>query len=399
MAVDYGEDFLQRIVGVHWRKRQPAGIVVQQGLLAVYDNDNGSIARGSLHAIALDSGQTFSGVNMGASGMGYTVLTGGLVCFGQPKDGEPCFMACPSFDPAGGGHEAAIMRGTKSDIIGTEDDHSVEIKWETVTSGPVIALTFAGEAFFAVFADASGGPTMIATSFDGVHFSSSQAFPDDPDKYPIGGAVAGLVDENKTSRYVSCGSIDLESPDDPYYGLHTNLAWATSSGGSDWGYDFNGSLLDNPGSVLGQTASLHQHSTVAGGNGVFVAAASDKKVILNIDLPYITHTAAAASSSSGSGWSTTILPGSVPASKSTYSFSACVTFVQTGLDPKTNQPVGYFLCGCYGYTDDVVTFAPKGGVWKSVDGQGWGQIVDNQLFNWTLSAVAKDLKATKIAHV
>jgi hypothetical protein len=141
---------------------------------------------------------------------------------------------------------------------------------------------------------------------------------------------------------------------------------------------------------------------VAGGNGVFVAAASDKKIFLNNDnpdLPYITHTAAAATSKSGSGWETTILPGSVPASKSTYSYSTCVTFVQTGLDPITQQPTGYFLCGCFGYTDDLVTFAPQGGVWKSTNGQGWSQIVDNRLFNWTLSSIAKDLSTTKMVRL
>jgi hypothetical protein len=408
-VVDYGEDFLQRIVNVHWRKPVvPGGLVVQQGLLATFDNEEGHHAPGSLKARALDSGQEFPDTNMGASGLGYTVLTRGLVCFGTPRDGEPCFLACPDyFLDTGGQAEVAVLRGIKSGLIGNETDHSIEIAWQAVASGPVVALTFAAGAFFVVYQNTSdGGPTSIATSFDGRNFSAAEAYPYDIKLNQTGGAVAGLVvNQTDPSRprttYVSCGSLDADvDPDNPYFGIQTNLAWATSSTGLGWGYDGNMDVVGDPGSFVGQTGGTNVASAVAAGNGLFVAAATHKTVVLNdAGLPYVTHQGAVATSTSGSGWSTTALPGAVTATKNTYSSTSCVVFVQTDVDLKTGQPTGYFLCGGHGYDGNISDFSPFGGVWRSVDGHGWSHIIPNRIYNVTLSAIAKDLGSTKIARV
>jgi hypothetical protein len=403
--VDYGEDFLQRIVAVHWpRARRPSGLFLpQQGLIAYFDNDNGGHG-GEVYAVALDSGQKFSGINMGASGMGYTVLTGGLVCFGQPLGGDPCFMACPDYQPDNGGAEVEILRGTRSNLASNVDDPSLEIQWQSVTHGPVLALTFAAGGFFAVYQSQDGGPTSIASSFDGKNFSVESAYPYNPDLNQHGGAVAGLRDRGGRAVYVSCGSLDVEEvePGNPYYGLKLNLAWATSSSGTGWSYAANESQLSNPGSFVGSTGGTNLASAVAAGNGIFVAAATDKKVIMSDadpPLPYVTHTGAVATSGSGSGWSTIILPGAVPAGQNSYSSASCVTFVQTALDPKTGLSAGYFLCGGAGYDGNTVDFSPASGVWRSADGSGWSQVISNRIYPVTLSTIARDLSKTKIIRL
>ena len=399
MAVDYGEDMFQRIVAVHWPKRRlPTEAVVQQGLMAVYENDMGGIDRATLRAVALDSGQTFEGVLTGASGMGYTVLTKGLVCFGKPINGEPCFLACPDY--YGGGVNASIMRGVKSGLIGTMDDPSIEIGWGEVTSGNVVALSFAAGAFFVVYQSNDGGPTSIATSYDGISFSTNQAYPYDPGPGQVGGSVAGLMDSVGNTRFVSCGSLESDIDNSsPYYGIQLNLAWSTSSSGLNWSYGANTNWIADPGSFVGSTGGTNVASAVAAGNGIFVAAATSKDVVINdAGLPYVTHNGAVATSSSGSSWNTIRMPGAVPATKDSYSSSSCVTFVQINQDKK-GLPIGYFLCGGYGYDGNKTDFSPNGGVWRSPDGSSWSQILQHRKYTTNLSAIAKDLSKTKIINL
>lgn len=385
----HGEDFFDRIVNVHWPEEGglAALFIPMQGLLASY---TGAVLSGELIAQALDSGQTFSDTNMGATGMGYTVLTRGVICFGKPRNGDPCFLACPD---CSNGAFASVLRGTLSDIKGNLDDFSVELKWESVSEGKVIAVSFAAGAFFIVYQDPTvHDPVTVEASYDGLNFSTTQAISANEQLNPVGGSVAGL--ENS---YVLGASVDVGTPEDPYYGIHGNLAWAISSDGVGWNFDYNSSLLGNPGALIGQFFSIASASNIAAGNGVFVAASTDKKsIISDSELPYITHTAAASMSTNGTDWSTNILPGAIAAGGNSYSFSTCVVFVPTEFDVKTGESIGYFLCGGYG-NDEGTT---KGGVWVSTTGSGWSQVLQNvETFNWTLSIIAKDLSQTKIVRV
>src|SRR5580765_8265493 len=145
------------------RRVEPSAF--EQALVGVFSNIP-YFAGATVKAIALDSKRTFDDVAAGASGLGFTVMTRGLICFGEPRDGEPCFMAVPGYkhDPNGGAQ--AIKRGTlRAD--GT-------LQWSDIGGGiDLCALTFAGGAFHAVYCAKSGyGPTRIDTSFDGKTWNS-----------------------------------------------------------------------------------------------------------------------------------------------------------------------------------------------------------------------------------
>ena len=140
--------------------------VKQQGLLGIFpelppyqpptdgeEGEEGETPPAKVKAIALDSGRVFNGVAAGASGLGYTVLTKGLVVFGSPRDGAGCFMAAPTYNYSTRQAAVKIRRGA------IEKD---ELRWNDVaigseTGAELIALRFAGGAFHAVFC--GSGPT------------------------------------------------------------------------------------------------------------------------------------------------------------------------------------------------------------------------------------------------
>src|SRR5262245_9475292 len=80
----YQSGLLSRIKAINF----PSKVVAEQGLLQI-----GSTA------VALDTGESFGGMSTGATGTliatkPFTVLTSGIVVYGQPQHGKPCFMAC-----------------------------------------------------------------------------------------------------------------------------------------------------------------------------------------------------------------------------------------------------------------------------------------------------------------
>jgi hypothetical protein len=224
----YSQDALTRIYNVKW------GTVLEQGLVADYPMVSGGPALGPPTAYALDTGERFSGVNMGASGLGYTVLTAGLVCFGAPRDGDACFMAYPDYNIITNMSQDAIIKRGKLKGDGTV------LEWKTAGGGRgLVALTFAGEAFHAVYCDEDTGATRIETSFDGVNWLSKPAFPAQ-DKFDCGGAVAfngDVLNEDGSVKtrgsYAAAGTLEVATPEDadPAYSLSTisSLMWCTAA--------------------------------------------------------------------------------------------------------------------------------------------------------------------------
>jgi hypothetical protein len=385
-------DFLQRIINVHWGTE-----IDQQGLLSArvgIGNPPAIGVAGPPIASALDSGDTFENVSSGASGLGYTVLTKGLVCFGQPRDADACFILSSGlYDP--GTLSTTLKKGTLG-----EDGKLV---WQTVASKAVnlAALTFAGNAFFAVYANNFDYTTIIETSFDGITWTSVHSFTPSSDKTPMaGGAVAAI--ENKDNppsgtqpfQYVSVGVVTQK--DDSYRGPTTNLAYATSRTRDDWNFGFNPGMTANPGSFTSVfTTGSNQASTVAGGNGKFIAAATLKTTFMEdvggTPVPVVVGAAAVANSTTGRDWTTMALPGAFPGNQDTNSNSTAVTFVRTKDDD------GYFLCAALGFARGDAN--PTSWLWKSSTGDDWTLIRSDRNFYWTLSVIAKDLSATTIVVI
>ena len=365
--------------------------VKQQGLLGVfpesppYQETGGEGGTAKVKAIALDSGRVFDGVAAGASGLGYTVLTKGLICFGTPRDGAGCFMAAPTYDYSAFQEEIKIKRGSVAS--------DGELQWQDVDvgggpGGDLIALTFAGGAFHAVFcAELGFGPTRVTTSFDGHTWQMQEnVFPvgtDDEDgsEAITGGAVAFNGDtKKKKGTYAAAGQREVLNPDEePGWAEHNsvfNLTWSTAAkplpdesvltwqyGGAD-----EPDPRDETGAETGSRAMFNQQATIAGGKGIFVAA-TFKKEILVVDFggnsrQIAVKTAAVASSPDGETWSNHVLTGvqegmrepSVESSKdkSGDSKTLAVVFVQ-GNDEKG----GYFLCATENFYHDQAAIATR----------------------------------------
>jgi hypothetical protein len=385
----FGQDLLTRIVNVHFLP------VDQQGLVAEY-RFTAYPTIGAPTAHALGSGDAFPGVNMGASGSGFTVLTPGLVCYGKPKNGAACFMASPNHDiKMSGQQSASIVRGVPA---------AFHIEWMPAPiGGNLVALTFAGEAFHAVFLDDWGnGGVRIETSFDGETWQAGSILA------PLyGGAVAF-----NGNSYVSVGFAPVDTPDDePDYNVSSvpNLAWGIANVPPSWSPPGNVTGVNgNPASHTGAgIVSLNLARTVAGGGGVFVAATYDK-ITEVITLPagdkqarVLLDTAAAANSTTGSSWTNVTLPGVVKGYLNVSndgdsgggSYSTATVFVRTSDGSK-----GYFLVGAFSVEyDRDGTFTNYSTVCKSGDGHSWSETrrTTDGVF-LTLSAIARDLSKTRI---
>jgi hypothetical protein len=384
----YSPDLLTNIYNVQWGS-------AQQGLLAEYPPGPGAplfeniqdVMKGIPTAYALDSGEAFPGINMGASGLGYTVLTKGLVCFGQPRDGDACFIAAPGFQYYSNGGSDALKRGFL--------DADGKLVWKDTGdgTGKLIALAFAGEAFFAVHAKANGGST-ISTSFDGENWISNPAFSDEAS---MGGAVAAVRKNDGELLYTSCG--EIAQPSEDIRNFVSNLAWATSTDGSVWSAGSNPGSMAEPGVNYGIISNYP--CTVAAGEvtedtevgqeikQIFVAAAATKKRIENpndTNVPFAMLTAAPATSTTGESWTVTAI--GLPAGLDQFSWGLAVVYCNGGQ---------YFLMSDHEYISGEVGHAiPKSNLYKSSDGKNWAKIRTN--INWmsTLSVVASNLSATTI---
>ncbi len=379
----YSQDVLTRIYNVHW------GGVDQQGLLAEYPPLEGTagVMDGMPTAYALDSGEVFEGVNAGASGLGYTVLTRGFVCFGKPRDGEACFIASPDASPS--------QRG----IL----DEDGVLVWSNVAigggAGFQTALTFAGDAFFAVFQEIEG-PARIATSFDGINWATAQAF---SGKDAYGGAVAAVQTAAPTPEepakylYVACG--EIEQKDDDYGNVVQNLMWSTSTDGNTWSSGYNPGMMTEPGTWY--NLLLNFACTVAAGtvnkedgvsNDVLVAAAATKTQFVNHltgDL-YAMRRSGGAMSTTGTSWNVTgvgINPG-----LDQLSWGLAVTYCQS-----KDSDGGYFLMSDHEIFSDRLG---DSNLYRSADGVSWSKVRTNKNWMARLSAIASDLSdATKIVRI
>lgn len=403
MALDL--DFLTRIINVSW------GLVDQQGLLAEYPPGPGApdfesiqdVMKGTPIAYALDSGRTFPGVNMGASGLGYTVLTPGLICFGKPRDGDACFLACPGFEYyASYGGSDALKKGI------LDDDGKLVWSGTGGGGGKLLALTFAEDAFFAIYDDTATASTTIATSFDGDIWLSGSAFPASGDLGALGGAVAATFkivkdEDNKDKKivtYVAAGLIVQDNSE--FRNSHSNLMWATSINGHEWISNSNMGMLAEPGiwfDIINDYACTIASGSVDKDRQVFVAAAATKTEVPDPRPfvpplpPFAMLTTGAAVSETGNEWDTIKLPGALAAGLDQESWGLAVTFVQT----ETN---GYFLLSDHELISGGLGHAiPQSNLYKSFDGRTWSKIRTNNNWMTTLSTIAKDLGATTIIHI
>jgi hypothetical protein len=305
-------------------------------------------------------------------------------------------------------------------------DETGTLRWETVGDGTgLVALTFAGEAFHAVYVEGEGvGPTRIETSFDGEIWSNNVGFPAQ-DNIAYGGAVA-----YNGESFAAAGQVAVDQPDsDPPYNAPTdNLTWTTSdrpdNGSSlSWHFDRAEGMDDNPGAYTGAGYSTNQACTIAGGqvgeestdgdaHRLFVAATFDKTKVTQTppsgigDRQFILPTAAAAFSSNGSSWANTKLPG-VEVGRHAYgdlsggdtsggSYGTATVFV------RTSSKAAHFLCSAMSFTTGpgLTESTIYSTLHKSSDGHSWSTLRHQpDHFFFTLSAVARDLSKTKIVHI
>lgn len=397
----HGEDFFNRIVNVHWPKQVvPVGFLVEQGLLV-------TDASTPTTAVALDTGESFSGVNSGASGKllalkPFTVLTAGIVVFGKPRDGAACFMACVD--------GSTILRGVQ-DISGTIEE---KIVWSSVYSVPprITALSFAGDGFFVTYG--SGGTnSSCAVSFDGMNFSEIGSLYSGVPTADTDSQTAGSVAHNGQS-YATAGLFSTTAPYPPKItNDDSNLMWASSSDGFGWSSGYNGSVTGDPGTnagpiYLGSDGGT-AFTTIAGGAGQFVAAATARGLFSTGTFDFDDNeifvtlsTAAAAISSDGGSWSTIKLPGAIEGNKilggvtnEASSFASSVAFITTGVS-KTGVRTGYFIISGNGGTE-TPDRAVAAWCWTG-DGSSWSLVKQGETFG-AVSAIAKNLSATEIVNI
>jgi hypothetical protein len=422
------EPWNTKIVDVHW------GVADQQGLVAEYRinfnpvSGDTSLLYPDFTAYALTTGDVFDNVNMGASGFGYTVLTRGLICFGKPKNGPSCFLVAPDFDlrnPDSFTRSLMIRRG----VIDPEDDDN-RLIWQPVGGGAgLVALSFAGEAFFATYIiGGNNGGARIEMSLDGINWAGTDVYPGDIGSF--GGSVANNGTKTKPGGYASAGYVVIDPDDFPdggptFSGDTFNLAWAAApprpvvvtppdpeegDPGTftlDWHYNQAKGMNGQPGSKLDAGYGPYSFgSTIGGGKKKFVAAGTRKENLLR-NLPagqprrIPNHTAAACVSSNGTSWTPVVLPGVTQADHTfsnegdtdASSYGTCAAFIRTKADD------GYFLCGQYGYnwrTDGAGGFEynDNTSVYKSDNGTSWGQVRNSagsgRMF-LTLSAIDRDM--------
>lgn len=408
MALDL--DFLTEIVNINWD-------VEEQALLVTSSNP--------LIAVALDTGETFSGVNSGASGQlllnTFTVLSKGIVVYGKPRNGDACFMACVD--------EITILRGVQ-DIDGDMEG----IVWSPIHSVPLTsgrgltALSFAGDAFFITYSTDTDYLPFCAVSFDGVSFSEiGNIYPSVP-LLDVGGEpneekISGAIAHNGTS-YAAAGMFDTTpshySPTLEITPADYAMMWGFSGDATNWSSGYSPDEVTNPGAnpapvftdVPGGFTSTVGFTNIAGGNGLFVAAATTREGPFIVQKPTETFTiattrptASAAISSNGSSWITIRLPGAIQGNYiydavssiniyNSRSVAASVAFIKTGAKS------GYFVISATGDVEEHSVQTSAGSwCWKG-DGSSWSLVKQAGEDNFgTVSAIAKDLSSTKIVRI
>jgi len=398
----YPSGLLARIVGINF-PFPTAVAIAEQGLLLV----------GGM-AVALDTGDSFPGISTGATGKlintkPFTVLTPGVVVYGKPQHGDPCFMACTD--------GTTILRGHQ-DIGGDMEG----IVWDPVYgANGLCALSFAGGAFFVVYQPGSSQSTTAscAVSFDGENFNEiGNIYSGLPSLSVHDQLVPGSVAFNGNG-YATAGAF-FTDPNYPYIiGLDDqNMAWASSGDGLGWSADCSRSETQDPGTEpyglglgAGGTTTALAYTSIAGGAGRFVAVATTRTVFQTIfPVPgtggevfeqYVFPTAAAAISGDGSSWTVNKLPGAFEAFYSepvggpqdrTDSTAASVVFVRTGGN------AGYFVISATGLSQQGASNSYASWCWKG-DGSSWQMVKQSNDANFgTVSAIARNLASTKIVY-
>src|SRR5580765_3377905 len=390
----WAQDILTRVYNVHWDTEEE-----QQALLQIGDS-----------AVALDTGESFHGIATGASGTlknDFTVLSSGVVVYGTPRDGDPCFMACTD--------GITIRRGSQADL----DD---PILWETVFIVPaevdsgwgLTALSFAGDAFFVGY-QISELELFYTASFDGIHFKAiGNPYADVPTTASHAQQVSGSVAKNG-EVYATVGIFSHQDNFPEIITTDNNMMWSMSNDGRSWDSGFSYPEIANPGIRpdwidLGSDGG-RAYTTVAGGAGIFVAAGTVKSAfkrytddVIGDTSQNIHPTAAAVVSSDGSSWHGTPLPGAFTANYEPVvggglgtvtdeSVSLSVAFIKQGDN-------GYFVISANG--TKVTSGDPLiagSWCWKG-DGHTWDMVKHSDAADFgVVSAIAKDLSSTTIVTI
>lgn len=339
-----------------------------------------------------------------ATGLGRTVVTSGLefVCFGKPRDGDRCFI---KVDQSGTIERGVIVDGSLSwTVVGSipivEDDGDV-----------VLSCVFAGEGFFISYVKFQTDQSLLAVSFSGESFvtginpwlgvaaAANGSGEEGQTANPTGGCVAYDPD---TNTYVTVGNyfrgyaIEWDNFGEPFitHFFDENFMSSRSSNGSSWTPSFDtsegtgiGGAGAGNGSIAGPNVSVS--SSVAFGNGVFVAAVGKKHTKHyggHPDTYLYRWGAAAAVSSDGSTWSVVDLPGQT-VTIDHISVGSAVKFVKK----KNGDLDGYFVMASVAGSDDPGGSPTNNSLWVSTDGFGWSQVhSDSEQYGWVMSIIKKN---------
>lgn len=391
------------------------------------------------------------GGNSGATVGAWTVFTDGFVASGQIK-------------VVRGG---ATVRKTiylrapfkaQSDFTPTQvfsgEIHDGAVVWTPVFEAPgrVTAISYANKKFFVSSISASN--YYLSVTSDDQNFITVQPWAGSaaPNGGVSGGGNVAYMNlgtaENPIDRYVMTGSTlateDVTTPavvisdglgcneDYTETVFDFNFAWAVSPNGLTWSTGFSPAVYTGIAAGAGSTGT-----TVAAGNGVFVAGAGKKNTFRELnpapdgqvvfscctDAPvnghcnvlqaprpdYVLDSAAVAVSTDGRNWRLVTLPGAQASSSvdgDTSSNGNLVAFIKhkkpTGGgdgpspdDINGKKPTGFFIATSQTQTHASGGLVFSGRIFKSVDGFAWKLIsTDNSRFYRYLSAIAEHLVNT-----
>jgi hypothetical protein len=284
--------------------------------------------------------------------------------------------------------------------LGILDDEG-HLQWAETggEEGRLQALSFAGDAFFAIYSYyEQDRDDHIATSYDGVTWTSTEGGA----KITTGAVAAVKTGEDSEGRqqylYVACGEILHVDPDREFANRVDNLAWLTSSNGTDWVSDFNEGGMAEPGTKYNIIANYA--CTVAGGSETFVAAAAAKTKIhdeiRNKDYAVLTSAPAESAPSTEGALEWNVTKVGIDAGLDQLSWGLAATFIRTAADD------GYFLMTDHeiitGEGDSVAI--PSSTLYQAAaSGGSWSTVKKTNNWMATLSAIAKDLDGTTIVTI
>lgn len=357
---------------------------------------------------------------MAASGLGWTVVTsmaggfaGDLVAFGNPADGDACFIVAR--------WDGAIERGV------LDDDG--ELVWSVVGAAPIVleegdlleSVSFAGGAFFVSVNKWQTAESHLMVSFNGEAFTNvGNTFPgvaeasvgagEDPESLSLRATSGAVAYNEDIELYVRVGvfrrhwldvtSLDEDPEEDfPLHEFGDNFMWATSPDGLSWspGFDLTETAGIDPtghGSPGGTAISMASNLTF--GNGVFVAAGAYKHAVAVPDEEQIYtdiyhHQLAAAAaivSTDGEGWTTIQMPDqsvylNYPSTDENTgaSWGVSVQFVKRKID---EQHDGFFILSSNGLNNPFSLF-------YSIDGYSWEAVYETGFIKtgWAMSLFNK----------